>query len=624
MSSFGKSAQRIFVSFLFAGFATQSFGHVDLLLAFMDEEIVPQTKSILKDHPESNVIIITKTTNGFDGKTLFGFPMRYYEFDKDGRADLSLQNFGESIQKILNAKLVSVEEKFRKLTHFPSGQKTVENEFIQVLAFSAVKGHLGADCDSNIVIVQSPEMGKEPDLTLEYLNQIFEAVMDLPASKPENGGIHFYQFGTGGAAAKSSKPGDVIHLGGAVYIGSRRVGDSFQQNLSVIYGEDLKEIDFYKSHKLFATTTEAIDDLRKQMGNPKSELYQTMEKNEAAGNMPRNIEIGFTGNLFFGEVEKEFGGRFFSSKVVDMEDYLFLQVIKKIQERFPSQHIAWEADRLVCDPFTIPQDITTSIKRWAKSVRYSVSDYADFVWWGAIGQAEVSIPKNARWDFHFRNSAYSRKKNEVAVLDGISKSVVDPFAAEIGTDFVADLKTRASDALSEDPALAKRGKQYFINLFMQSDTHLTERDIDDSSLENSHFIHFLQILAAKATIDYEEIKEAVLKNSKETSDKIVINLLTQDLEMTMRNGKRISLLGGNAINAGKGTEPKLQVWIRDNKWPGVKAGVLLLKMATIDAAAIDRGFYKAGLLYGMKVNASYVSEKIAEEPRSTECKVPHD
>ncbi len=239
-------------------YATQSLGHVDLVLAFMDEEIGPQTSALVRDHPESNIIVITRTSNGFDGKTLFGLPIELYGFSEGGRMDLTYEEFGMAIQHTLDSKLAHIPEKYKSLIHSPSAPKTVANEVIKTLSFSAAMGKTAKDCGPTIVIMQSPEMGKEPDLMAEYLEDIFEAVLDLPAARPENGGLRFFEFGTGGSAALSAKPGDVIPLQGASYIGSRRVGNSYQEIVSVIYGPDLKELTLYRSKKLFTSSHSRI------------------------------------------------------------------------------------------------------------------------------------------------------------------------------------------------------------------------------------------------------------------------------------------------------------------------------------------------------------------------------
>ncbi len=269
-------------------------------------------------------------------------------------------------------------------------------------------------------------------------------------------------------------------------------------------------------------------------------------------------------------------------------------------------------DRLVCDPFVIPMSVVNMIQDWSKHVSYTFDDYVDFMWWGALGQNRVAIPKNARWDHNFTSIPEDQSKEDITVLDPISKSVVDPFAAEIGTDFLQDLSSRAEGALSTNPKIAAQNKAYFLELFQQSNPDVLIIEIDDSKTLNSRFLNFLSELDVNLKITRSKVFEAAQKNDEHTGKLVLKDLLTQHLTLNTSMGKKIFLLGNPKENLIGGQSG--QVWIRTSKWPGVNPNTMILNRANIQAAAIDRGLYKAGLLYGMKNNASRISHEILEFP----------
>ena len=438
------------------------------------------------------------------------------------------------------------------------------------------------------ILVRSPEMGLQPDLTRLYLRAIFKAL-----SNSKYGELEISCFGAGGAAAAGLKPGTVDDVNGSFYVGVEAERDL--DELDKAEQEFARDPDattgvlFYGVVKFAARTPVpatllpwAIDKKGQRLDFGLFRTQKRYRYDQAvelatrafclmAGATPGEVadtslealpgdlalkkpdlrrvvaeydenSINLTASFFIGGDVKA-AARGIGIGEVNMEDYHVVRVLNSAATKYAGLQITGaRVTRVHCDPPEITPSLKSQFSTWAKSAEYTREQFKAAVQWGIDGCRLDKLPSIANWTLAGVISSPGAAVYACRANCEFRGKVLDPFFSEIASDFLVTVR-------------AKRA-------FPQ--TGMTGRVIDQLS----------------------EYADDILKDpggKASTVDKILDAMLAGE----SYDGQLSPFMG----KAGK-----VRVWLRPKKWADSKGNgndLVILNLVDWDGPRIDRALYKS-------------------------------
>ena len=439
------------------------------------------------------------------------------------------------------------------------------------------------------ILVRSPEMGLQPDLTRMYLRAIFKALSDS-----QYGNLEISCFGAGGAAAAGLTPGTADDVLGSFYVGfeaARELDDPAPpepadasdppaSNDEQFYGvvkfaaltkvpagllrwasdEKGQRLDFglfrtqrrYRYDQAIALASRAfclmagtasggdrgdpsLEALPANLAQHKTELRTLVR------NYTRN-SINLTAAVFAGDDLKT-AARALQVGEVNMEDYHVVRVLNSASAKYSGLTItASQITRVHCDPPEITGSLEHQFRTWARTVEYTRDQFKAAVQWGRDGCRLDKLPPVAHWTLADAISNPGSAVYACRKACAFQGKVRDPFFSEIASDFL--LTVRATHAFP------KTG-----------------------------------------------MRTAVVEQLAEHADAI----LTASRGKPSEVDKILdAMLAGASYETGaspfSGTGGKLRVWVRPDKWAdgsGNGNDKVVIDQVTWEGARIDRALYKS-------------------------------
>lgn len=233
---------------------------IEVYMGFMDEEVKFVLEELIKSgHP---VYVVERAETMKNGK-LFESPLSVYQRNAKGYTEFTARtvDFGGRLQKSLDDAAAEMAANVEILAADGAELKAGKKPKFRVLGFNTGRGVKASQ--HPIVLVRSPEMGLQPDLTRAHLRTIFEGISAQHEASSLVGGVHLSTFGTAGAVSPSVRPGDVADIGGSLYVGYERLPGTNQYQAVIKLSDGMGDpITFYKG-KPVASVKLANDDVQR-------------------------------------------------------------------------------------------------------------------------------------------------------------------------------------------------------------------------------------------------------------------------------------------------------------------------------------------------------------------------
>ncbi len=493
----------------------------DVFIGFMDEEVAGVLRRLREQCPRRPIVVIERKTgltkDKHDGEyhRLFERDLDYYKIERDGdRIHLDTLFSDEShdepttvaqrVAQGLHATFTpELGGELARLKAAGAAKTAVKGTLQPVLAVTRFESDTQDEDAPPIFLVRSPEMGKQPDLTVAYLRPLLATI------KQQYSGMRVHCFGAGGAVGEGKKPGSQSFVVGSVYVGVRRIdggphNPTYEARIELM-GLSGKPVVFYAGqrfsvgvhkdgtspddkHARAKAEQEAQTAFHKNAGRlrPLNVHYEdgqrTVEVEKNGPSLSQAVKhlivdykerhpetdpsVSLTLSYFGGEKDKHAGRKLIRHGLSDvaMEDSHVLQVIAELGLDENMVKIL----RVECDPSRISTPLKKRMTEWAHRARLSVEEYEDLLRWGIEKNAATNLaPDAARWEIFKADSG--PQKNDlfskflgvfglgrpasdldyVAATDrgpGREKIILNGFYMEIATDLAAEAEN--GEALS--------------------------------------------------------------------------------------------------------------------------------------------------------------------------------
>lgn len=361
-----------------------------------------------------------------------------------------------------------------------------------------------------VILVRSPEMGVQASLVRPFLRAILKGASRYAARAHPNTPIRLTSYASGGAILPTIEPGTLHEVGASVFIGTEadngriygkiavaavwRPGHSQSAPFECMHLELVRRESSYTSAlddvQVERDEISAIRAENRSRFDAKEETDKAMEKAlfdhaptlepilRTMGAQLKPTEMTATWSFFDDLKTKERVAKAYGPLLVNsnMEDYHLLRVARSMLERGTADASSGYSrvgdvriDRVVANGAVSPE-VEHAIVTWVgaiaagnTAVSYTPQDYEAAITWGLRGcrpddlQSRGSA-KLARWsllDWPDIDEPI-RKQLEASIyraaVPGFDRQVVlDPFLAEIATDFVADVAAGAKN----DPRMSR-------------------------------------------------------------------------------------------------------------------------------------------------------------------------
>lgn len=587
---------------------------LDVYIGFMDEEVASVLNCIVERAIAEDRPLLVFERGQVDNLLFERHLSSYgYEFSKvvvNGppvSEDDGAKIFADSIQMNFNSELF---KKFQHRTHNFVKQKILLNRpgiasdqpifLFSVMGLNTVK----SNSKDAIVVIRSPEMGFQPDLTRTYLRAAIRSLQNLPGAQK---GANFNVFGAGGAIGAADMPGRVHLIEGSLFVGSgivknstnpqttyqgmvRFIGvkqgdsNSDRQFIDVSYFESgpLKskvqaERQAKSAFALLCGNRGLADKLLEDDG-ALNQIETKLDKATIKAIPEPNVaKTSLTASFFIGPRIKALARRL-NLHDANMEDYHILKILKSVHEKGPKYgDIHLEDVRMIrvdCDPPEIKEETVTSFGQWLASARYSPEKYVAAIKWGLYGaqlpakncgsktkrgrtaNKEIAeLVKLLGWDW--ANQRIGELNEEKMLFYEYHEKrlnvILDPFCVEIATDFLKELESgRAFD--------------------------LGHRKIPDATIDDlqSH-LKTLRRMHANSPGDW--LPPFV--------DELIEKLVNRFLNLKYF---------GDTQNP-----EKFIIWVRPGSWNGNES--VLSTELKVDEATLDRAFYKSANQAALQTHA---------------------
>ena len=605
---------------------------LDVYIGFMDEEVA-SVLDLLVDEAIARGRPLLVMERGRVDNLLFERHLSSYrhEFNKivvDGAPiseDDWTQTFFHSIQMMFDTGLFS---KYQQRSHNLVKQKVRLNrpgtEPDQSIFLCSVLG-LNFDRTNSkdaIVVIRSPEMGFQPDLTRTYLRAAIRSLHEMPGF---DRGVNVRVFGAGGATAAGDGPGSVHRITGSVFVGSAVMKDPPTENR---YQGIVRFVGFHQASQgndrqftdIACYASAGTGDKAQAERQARSAFALLCGDRPAARDLLEGketlaiIESGFdsdrarelkhmisestdgrtslTASFFIGKKIKALA-RGLDLHDANMEDYHILKILKSIQEKdhkYGGLRLEQvEMVRVDCDPPEIGEDTVAAFTEWLAGARYSRDKYLAAIKWGLYGlalpaakrgrtpdtrrniQREITgLVSRLQWDWPQERL---RQKPEDKTLfyvyaDSRLQVILDPFCVEMATDFLNDLNSGRAFALN--------GKK------------IPPAIID--GLQRS--VRKLGRLHANSTGD--RLAPYFCDLIEQLVDHFLQGLHTESDEYPFVDPQN---------------PQKFKIWIRPGSWNQNKS--VLSTDLEVDEATLDRAFYKSANQAALQTHAARI---ITEQP----------
>jgi len=488
---------------------------LDVYVGFMDEEVSGVLTHIV-DYAIDRKRPVLVIERGRIGGTLFERHIRSYGTDKGwfllnhvfggsvaGDEDVLLRTLSRSIDEKFSTRFLdslkpkydqSTKSKTIELVLNRTGRPADDSPLFSVLRFIPESRELTESASKDpIVVIRSPEMGLQPNLTGIFLRAVLRALLTRPDANNE---CRVSVYGAGGAIGKDDTPGRLHEISGSIYVGSELVERSadpdkapdFRGVVSFVGykdddaggGRSFKSASFYESAVYSGTDAREKAEAHAQAafaylcGDPdqvekwkaESEHLDDADRIKAslrAGNTSdlRNEihaacsrKVSLTASFFVGK-ELKVLARALDLHDTNMEDYHVLNVLKSLQTDATTygdaRLRAAKIFRVDCDPPEIPDEVESSFESWTRNTKYSRQHYLSALRWGLFG-AQISHLQDAaqsqrdrpyHWNWVDQEAIGERWRQLFYPPKGDAAKreyVLDPFFVEMATDFLNYVK----------------------------------------------------------------------------------------------------------------------------------------------------------------------------------------
>lgn len=586
---------------------------IDLYLGFMDEEVNARLAEIVRREKEKGtkgrpVILIEREMKGKDvllewPASSYPAPFKVYKASNRGiepaLAESSTgsvpveQMFARMLSLSLEQNLIqeaALRERGVPIVRLfdvmnllaqrgPGATKTPISKDGEVGLY-VVRFAVGAEDQTPIIVIRTPEMGLQPSLMRPYLRFLMKVVQAVAAqlgyalalrTHATNAyalPVRLSAFGAQGASDPKIIPGEISAVTGSLFVGAEYQKDGAYSLVAFCNADSV-----YEFHRQQVAERKSLDDLipadagEQAVEQARAAFHAIVQKGltgkkvKGADSLPaesslqeliqrskgkRGEVVSLTGSYFVPLEDKEIAAKA-GIATVGMEDYHILRLIRTMKERiddpiYPELE-AWQLDRINCDPGTIHPKVMKAFQTFLSTASFSPAQYKAILRWGLTGIRKDTIPAEAKWaltelDLFQGHAGQELLKNHLyEINDG---AVADPFAIEIATDFVNSLAS-------------------------------------GSAFGKSHGLHPDVIEAVQKAA--QNVRSS---NGGETEVQTLLDLL--------------------ATKAGFGLpNERLMIWLRPGKWPGVQTCKLDPKAPPkFEAAAVDRAFYKSANLMALQ------------------------
>lgn len=459
-----------------------------------------------------------------------------------------------------------------------------------------------------IVVVRSPEMGLQPNLMSPYIEFILMMIGTLssqlariadPGAKSD-WPVRISCFGAQGGATAANNPGSLSPLCASLYVGydyatGARVpsvalcsqGGIYRFGLpGLVEGASLNDYFIAECENLKVSAVE-VDRAytRKEeagiaVGQTLKSVIATLVTNYAVGSAVKP-EVSGTSPWFISLAQKQAFAKV-GVTGCNMEDYWVLTSMRECKLkgaiRDPRSSSLYPTlaqgflTRVNADPLKIEPEVDLAFQGDVKRKLLTRDGYVSLLLWGLLGlpldgDGDNGMPSVARWSFSgdvvFADgtagaSRFSRHLYGMRLNGGRDVVVPDPFFVEIATDLLNECST----------VVARPG-----NVFLAE---------PPARIPPADVLVELAGAAVKAL--------AAWKDARQTPTAEVKKALATFVDvLAMRCGFAIGDTG-------------MKVWLRPNKWEGVKATAIqdMPEGTAFAHAAVDRAFYKASNVIALR------------------------
>ena len=488
---------------------------LDVYVGFMDEEVSDVLAHII-DHAIDRKRPVLVIERGRIGGTIFERHIRSYGTDRGwflinhvfggsvaGHEDALLRALSRSIDEQFSARFLdslkpkydqSTKSKTSKLVLSRTGRPADDSPLFSVLRFTPESRESASPASQDpVVVVRSPEMGLQPDLTGTFLRAVFRALLTRPGASKE---YRVSVYGAGGAIGEHDAPGQLHEISGSVYVGSEIVERSadpekapdFRGVVSFVGykdngaagGRSFKSASFYESavysgadarekaeaHARAAFAYLCGDPGQVEKWQAESKHLDDVDQIKASigarnhGDLRNEIhdacskKVSLTASFFVGKALKVLA-RTLDLHDTNMEDYHVLNVLKGLQTdsaAFGDATLrAAKVVRVDCDPPEIPDEVESSFESWTRNTKYSRQHYLSALRWGLFGAQVSHLGEAAQsrrdrpyhWNWVDQESIGGRWRTLFYPPKGAAPErgyVLDPFFVEMATDFLVYVK----------------------------------------------------------------------------------------------------------------------------------------------------------------------------------------
>ncbi len=459
-----------------------------------------------------------------------------------------------------------------------------------------------------IVVVLNPESGRQPGLVAPYLAETLRGLKDLPEASAKNGGIHLSVYATSGGVAHDIRPGQVSQVSASLLVGSEVVKDANGQKAydAVIKFADRKG----DSKTLFrkrATNREEAEKLAGQefLSNESPQLSKWIASAKTHG------DVSLTASFFVGPEIKEKGDRLGITNA-NMEDYHTLRLLSLVNSS--------SINRVVTDPSHLPDPLRKRIAEWSKEPGYTAGTYADAILWGLKGCPLNAVPESARWKALVGESTEEIAKYLATVPGKAPGFVLDPFFAEIASEFINELaagraflsgpegtlshagilSTRTSALLSPgnshalDELVAKKSDA----LKARAQTIQSKLTAGASEAElRAEVFALLEDAAAmdvpRDTALFREVERRLAERAKGNDE--AAQSAARKVEFLKKSGK-LRFLSRTGTENKVGRDFPMETWVVNIRWDGNSGRQLRYISDGLNVTQQDRALYRSGLI----------------------------
>lgn len=471
-----------------------------------------------------------------------------------------------------------------------------------------------------VVVVLNPETGRQPGLVGPYLAEILQGLGDLPEAKTESGSLHLSVFATSGGISRSVRPGDVSNVAASVFVGSEVVAGAdgkkeYDAVVALFSSEDEEPTVFFR-HR--ATSREEAE----QQATHAFLNYENLKSVEAEIEVVNLTDlvmrsktkgaVSLTASFFIGPEIKQ-KGNLLGLANANMEDFHVLRL----------RHLVASARllRLITDPAFLPERLRNRIVSWSKEPGYARSTYEEAMLWGLKGCPLSAVPESAKWRAFAGESPEELAQYLSTVRENGTGFVLDPFFAEIASEFLNELAQGTAFATGPNGTLAHSGilsartaellskelssaldevvikKSSDLKIMAQAILNRAASGARDEALRAD----LRRILDAAATLSIPRETELFTELEKRLEERGKIPDLAgmsaiRKLAFLRTSGKIRFLARESRENTEGGVFP-METWVVNTRWDGNWGRQLrYLGVSGLNLTQQDRALYRSGLL----------------------------